>query len=227
MADAARPTLTVRERPERGSRAARRLRRQGVVPGVVYGAGGEPTAFAVGARELRQALVSESQVIDLEVGSARARPVIVKQQQNHPVRGEVVHVDLLAVRLDEAIHSTVIVELDGAEDAPGVRAGGVLEHVTRELNIEALPTDLPERIHVDVRHLEGAATMHLSEVTAPQGVTFLDDLEETIIATIVPPTEEEEPEAIEEETAVVGAEGGTGEEAAQAAARADEGSEGS
>jgi large subunit ribosomal protein L25 len=227
MADGARPTLTVQERPERGSRAARRLRRRGLVPGVVYGGGSEPVAFAVGTRELRQALISDSQVIDLQVGSTRAVPVIVKDQQNHPVRGEVVHLDLLTVRLDETIHSTVIVELDGAEDAPGVRAGGVLEHVTRELNIEALPTDLPERIHVDVRHLDGAATMHLSEVTPPKGVTFLDDPEETIIATIVLPTEEEEPEAIEEETAVVGAEGGTGDEADQTAARTDSGSEGS
>ena len=226
MADA-RPTLEVQERAEHGSRATRRLRRSGLVPGVVYGGGAEPVAFAVGTRELRQALTAHSQVIDLKVGKAKPRPVILKEQQLHPVRGETIHLDLLAVDLTETIQSTVMVELDGGEDAPGVKVGGVLEHVTRELHVEALPTDLPERLVVDVRHLEGAATMHLSELTPPQGVAFLDDLDDTIIATIVLPTEEEEPEAIEEETAIVGAAGGTGDEADQAEARRASGDEAS
>jgi large subunit ribosomal protein L25 len=82
----------------------------------------------------------------------------------------------------------------------------VLEHVTHDLNIEALPTDIPDSIHVDVSGLEIAATMHLSEIPAPAGVTFLDDPEETIIATVVVPTEVEEPE-IEEETELVGEDG--------------------
>lgn len=212
-----RPTLTVQERSEHGSRATRRLRRTGMVPGVVYGERSEPVSFSVGTRELRTALVDGSQVIELRIGDARPLPVIVKEQQLHPVRGEVMHLDLLLVNLAEAIHSTVHLELEGVDEAPGVKEGGVLEHVTRELNIEALPGDLPERILIDVRGMEGAATMHLSEITPPAGVTFLDDPEETIIATITVPTEVEEPEAVEEETAIVGAEGGTGDEAAQAA----------
>jgi large subunit ribosomal protein L25 len=215
VSQTSRPTLVVQDRSERGSRATRRLRREGLVPGVVYGGGSDTVSFKVGARELRQALVAGSQVIDLKVGDARARPVIVKEQQRHPVRGEIVHLDMLAVRLDEKIHSTVTVELEGAEDAPAVKQGGVLEQVTHELNIEALPTDLPERVVVDVSGLEGSATMHLSAVSAPRGVTFLDDLDETIIATIVLPTEEEAPEEIEEETEIVGAEGGTGEQAGE------------
>ncbi len=223
MSQSDRPTLVVEERPERGSRATRRRRRDRLVPGVVYGGGGANAAFKVGVRELRQALVSGSQVLDLKVGDAPPRPVIVKEQQRHPVRGELVHVDLLAVRLDEKIHSTVLVELVGAEAAPAVKQGGVLEQATHELSVEALPTDLPERVVVDVSGLEGAATMHLAAVSPPPGVTFLDDPEETIIATIVLPTEEEAPEEIEEETAIVGAEGGTGEQAEQ---RAEE-SEGS
>ncbi len=193
MSQSDRPTLVVEERPERGSRATRRLRREGFVPGVVYGGGGDNAAFKVRARELRQALVSGSQVLDLKVGDGRPRPVIVKEQQRHPVRGELVHVDLLAVRLDEKIHSTVLVELVGAEEAPAVKQGGVLEQATHELSVEALPTDLPERVVVDVSGLEGAATMHLAAVPPPPGVTFLDDPEETIIATMVLPTEEEAP----------------------------------
>src|ERR687894_487980 len=120
MAEATRPSLLVDERPERGSRAARRLRRAGYVPGIVYGAGDEPVPFKVGARDLRLALQDPSAVLDLQVGSGDVRPVIVKDEQRHPVRDEVMHVDLLQVRLDETIQSTVPVELEGADDAPGV-----------------------------------------------------------------------------------------------------------
>jgi large subunit ribosomal protein L25 len=230
MADGQRPTLDVEVRPERGTRATKRLRREGYVPGVVYGGkDGDCTSFKVNALTLRHVLVDGSALIDLKV-DGRTRPVIVKDQQQHPVRDELLHIDLLEVRLDEKIQTQVNVHLEGADEAPGIKEGGVLEHVTHQLNIEALPTDIPDAIHVDVSGLEIAATMHLSEISAPQGVTFLDDPEETIIATVVVPTEVEEPE-IEEETVLVGedgepieaaeaeaeagAEGDTGEEAEQ------------
>jgi large subunit ribosomal protein L25 len=203
MASSQRPTLTANERAERGSRAARRLRRDGFVPGVVYGGqDGETTSFKVDSRALRQVLVDGSALIDLEV-AGKTRPVIVKDQQLHPVRGNVVHIDLLEVRLDEKIQTTVGIHVEGVEEAPGIKEGGVLEQVTHQLNIEALPTAIPEYVAVDVSGMEIAATMNLSEVTAPEGVTFLDDPEETIIATVVVPTEVEEPE-IEEETELVG-----------------------
>ncbi|MBV9212938.1 MAG: 50S ribosomal protein L25, partial [Actinobacteria bacterium] len=203
-------------------RAVRRLRREGYVPGVVYGGGnGDSTPFKVGVRDLRTALLGGSAVLDLSIGGGKELPVIVKDQQHHPVRDEILHLDLLQVRLDEKIQSTVAIELAGAEDAPGAKEGGVLEHVTRELSIEALPTDIPERIVVDVSHMEAAATMHLSKVAAPQGVVFLDDPEDTIIATITVPTQVVEPE-VEEETELVGeeAEAAVGEEAEGEAAEA-------
>ena len=215
MADGTRPTLDVEDRTERGTRAAKRLRREGYVPGVVYGGkDGESTSFKVNWRDLRQVLAG-SALIDLKVGG-KTRPVIVKDQQQHPVRDELLHIDLLEVRLDEKIQTQVSVHLEGAEEAPGIKEGGVLEHMTHQLNIEALPTDIPEAIVVDVSGLEIAATMHLSEISPPQGVTFLDDPEETILATVVVPTEVEEPE-IEEETELVGEEGEVveGEEAAE------------
>jgi large subunit ribosomal protein L25 len=240
MADQRRPTLTVDERSERGSRAVRRLRRAGLVPGVLYGGGdGEAISFQVGARELRQVLADGSALIDVKLGLDQPRPVIVKEEQFHPARDELLHIDLLQVRLDEKIHATVSLELQGVEDAPGVKEGGVLEHVTHELNIEALPTDIPDRITVDVSGMEIAATLPLSELAPPPGVTLLDDPEETVIATVVAPTEVEEPEEVEEETELVGeevaaeaaAEGATGEEAerageaaAEEAAREGEGS---
>lgn len=199
-------TLDVEERTERGSRATRRLRRSGLVPGIVYGVGSEPTAFQVGERDLRHVLQGASAVIDLKIGGGRALPVILKDEQRHPVRDHTMHVDLLQVNLDETIQSTVSVELDGAEEAPGVKEGGVLEHVTRELRVEALPTDLPDQILVDVSGLEAAGTLHLSAIAAPQGVTFLDDPEETIIATVTMPSQVELPEEVEEETELVGEE---------------------
>jgi large subunit ribosomal protein L25 len=218
MPDGTRPTLSAEERAERGTRATKRLRRQGLVPGVVYGGGsGDSVSFKVDSRRLRQVLVDGSALIDLEVGG-ETRPVIVKEQQLHPVRDEVMHIDLLEVRLDEKIQTTVGVQVEGAEEAPGIKEGGVLEHVTHQLNIEALPTSIPDAIVVDVSGMEIAATMHLSELPVPEGVTFLDDPEETIIATVVVPTEVEEPEEIEEETELVGEEA----EAAEAEA-AEEG----
>jgi large subunit ribosomal protein L25 len=238
MAASDRLSIALEERPERGSRESRRLRRAGYVLGVIYGGAGqeEATSFKVNYRDLRQVL-SGGALFDAKVGDADPLPVIVKDQQIHPVRDEIVHIDLLEVRLDEKIQAPVTVELEGAEEAPGIKEGGVLEHVTRELNIEALPADIPDNITVDVSGLEIAATMHLSEVTAPSGVTFLDDPEETIIATVVVPTEVEEPE-VEEETELVGedgepiepgeeveaeagAEGDTGEEAEQKAEAAE------
>jgi large subunit ribosomal protein L25 len=183
------------------------------VPGVVYGgADGECTAFKVDARALRQVLVDGSALIDLKMDGGRVRPVIVKEQQLHPVRDHPLHIDLLEVRLDEKIQTEVAVHVEGVEESPGVKEGGVLEQVTHQLVIEALPTDIPEAIVVDMSGMEIAATMHLSEVTPPRGVTFLDDAEETIIATIVVPTEIEEPEEIEEETELVGEEVPEGEE---------------
>jgi large subunit ribosomal protein L25 len=203
-----RPSLEVEERPERGSRASRRLRREGFVLGVIYGGGnGDAVSFKVGSRELRHVLVDGSALIDVKVGTGKARPVIVKDQQRHPVRDDILHIDLLEVRLDEKIQTTVALELEGVEEAPGVKEGGVVEHITHELNIEALPTDIPERITVDMSDMEIAGTRTLAEVSVPAGVEFLDDPEETVIATVVPPTEIEEPEEVEEETELVGEEG--------------------
>jgi large subunit ribosomal protein L25 len=201
--------LSVQAREERGSRASRRLRREGFVPGVVYGIDDDCTAFKVPARVLRTVLAEGHALFDVEVeGDGGRQPVIVKDQQRDPVKGHVVHLDLLRVRLDQTIQSTVPLELEGVEEAPGVKEGGVLEHVTRELNIEALPTDIPDRIVANVSGLGIAETMTLASVTAPAGVELLDDLEETVVATVTAPSEVvEEPEEVEEEAALVGEEG--------------------
>src|ERR1022692_1093354 len=179
--------LDVKSRAAEGSRAARRLRRSGRVPGVLYGGGGESLGFDVDARELRLALARAGAVLDLSVDGGKATPVVLKETQRDPVRGETVHVDLLRVRLDQAIHAVVPLELTGAEDAPGVKEGGVLEQITRELNVEALPTAIPESIVHAIGEMQIGDTIGLAAVAMPDGVTLLDDLEETVIVTLSPP----------------------------------------
>jgi large subunit ribosomal protein L25 len=204
-----RVTLKVKPREVFGSRASRRLRREGFVPGVVYGHGGEARPFQVSDRELRHLLAEGHTLLDLEIEGAKAVPVVVKEQQQHPVRDAVLHVDFHEVRLDEEIQAEVPIELEGAEQAPGVREGGVLEHVTREVTVEALPTEIPERLTVDVSEMEINDTIQLTVLTPPSGVKFMvDDPEEVTIATLSPPRVEEEPEPeVEEEAELVGEEG--------------------
>ena len=189
----------------------RRLRRSGRVPGVLYGGGGDSVSFDADARELRLALARSGAVLDLSVDGGKATPVVLKETQRDPVRGETVHIDLLRVRLDQAIHAVVPIELTGTEDAPGVKEGGVLEQITRELNVEALPTAIPESIVHDVGEMQINDTLLLSALTVPEGVALLDDLEETVVVTLSPPRlQTEAEEEIESETELVGeaAEGG-------------------
>jgi large subunit ribosomal protein L25 len=204
MATAQGTALSVELRDPSGSRAARRLRRTGKVPGTIYGGAEEPVSFAVDARLLRQTLAHAGAVIDLSVEGHGSSPVVLKELVRHPVTGATVHVDLLRVRLDRAIHSTVIVELVGAETAPGVKEGGVLEQVTREVTIEALPTDIPDSIEHDVSEAQINDTLTLEVLRMPTGVTLIDD-PETVLMTLSPPRLqlEEEPE-IEAETELVG-----------------------
>jgi len=218
------PVLNVSSREVGGSRAARRLRRQGQVPGIVYGGGETPIAFQIPARDLRHALAEAGAVLDLSIDGGRPSPVVVKELARHPVNGDTVHVDLLRVRMDRAIQATVVLELTGAEEAPGVREGGILEHVTRELTIEALPGDIPDVLQHDVSAMAIGDTLTLEAITAPANVQIVGD-PETVVATITPPRLQTEAETeIEQETELVGEapaveEEGAGEggEAAEAA----------
>lgn len=218
-------TLALTSRAAEGSRSARRLRRTGQVPGVIYGGDGEPQLFAVDGRILRNTLSHSGAILQVAVDGGDANPVLVKDVQRHPVRGEAVHVDLLRVDMKVAIQTTVTLELVGADSAPGVAEGGVLSQGVIELNIEALPGDIPDSIQFDASGLHINETATLSQLTAPAGVTLLDDPDETVLATVTPPTVEPVEDEIETETEVVGegeaaeaqTEGDTGEEAEQSA----------
>ncbi|HET9162644.1 MAG TPA: 50S ribosomal protein L25 [Solirubrobacterales bacterium] len=218
-----REKLKAAPRTDFGSRSARRLRGEKLVPGVVYAGGDEARHFQAVERDVRTVLAGGQALFDLEVEGSKAVPVVVKEQQLHPVKGLLQHIDLQEVKLDEAIQAEVAIELEGAEAAPGVKEGGVLEHVTREITVEALPTEIPERLIADVTEMQINDTVTLSAVTAPEGVKFVaEDLDEVTIATLSPPRVEEEPEpAVEEEAELVGEEG-----EAPAAEEGGEGAEG-
>jgi large subunit ribosomal protein L25 len=231
--------LQVQDRESRGSAESRRLRKQGLIPGILYGRGHEPFAFCVTERELRRVLTSGAglhAILDVAVDGGNARPSILKTYQQDPVRGTLTHIDLQEVRLDQAIQARVVVELVG--EPVGVTEGGVLSQVNREITVEALPLEIPEHLELDVSGMAIGDTVRLAELPVQEGIKFLDDPDETVLATVTMPTRFVEPE-IEE---VEGEEGelpegaevpegeeapeGAAEEAPETAADADSGSEG-
>jgi len=197
--------LDVASRAPSGSRAARRMRHAGLVPGILYGGAEGPVSFSVDARVLRTALAASGAVLELAIDGGRPTPAVVKDAQRHVVRGQMMHVDLVRVRLDQAIQATVPIVLIGAEEAPGVREGGVVEHITHTVTVEALPTSIPESLTHDVSGMVIGDTLLLSAIATPDGVTLLGELDEIVIATLTPPRLrlDEEPE-IEQETELVG-----------------------
>ncbi len=218
-------TLDVSARSDHGSRSMRRLRRAGRVPGVIYGGDGEPVSFDADARILRNILHRAGALLQVSVDGGDPQPVLIKDVQHHPLRGDIVHADLQRVDLAVAIQAQIPVEITGADEAPGVGEGGVLSQETRELNVEALPGDLPDVITVDVSGMELNETMGLDAVQAPQGVTLLDDPETTVIATVTAPTAEPTEDEIETETQVVGEGVSQDDSAAEAQAAGDTGEE--
>jgi large subunit ribosomal protein L25 len=209
----------VAQRERLGSAESRRLRKEGLIPGVLYG-GGEPVAISVEERELRRALTGAGglhSILDVEVdGKGETHASILKEYQVDPVRGGVTHVDLHEVRLDKPIQASVSVDLLGGEDAPGVREGGVLSQPLREVTVEALPLEMPEHIDLDVSGMDIGATLRISDLTAPEGSTLLDD-PEMVVATVTAPTKVVEPEPTEEELAAMEAEGEEGVEGEEGA----------
>jgi large subunit ribosomal protein L25 len=208
-----------REAHELGSRHARRLRKQGLIPAVLFGSG-HNRAIAVPERELRLALSGPSglhAIVDVVVeGQKTPHHAVLKDYQQHPIRGVITHVDFHEVRLDQPIHASVVVHLVG--ESPGVKQGGVLQQVSRELNVEALPASIPERIEADVSGLELGGALRLEDLPPLEGVTFLDDPHETVLVSCTMPrgiAEAEEAEEGEEGEAAEGeAPAGGAEEAA-------------
>lgn len=174
--------LLVSHREPAGSRGARRLRRQGIVLGTVYGGGKDPVNFQVDARALRTALAHAGAVIDLTMDGSAAEPVVLKERQRHPVSGNTMHVDLLRVDLSKPIQTQVPLELTDIDESD-VKTGGVLEHAVREVTVEALPTAVPDLIQHSIAGLTIGNGITLGEVVAPAGTRIIGDPEQ-VIATI-------------------------------------------
>jgi large subunit ribosomal protein L25 len=193
--------LEVKPREGRGSADARRLRRQGLIPGVLYGRGKPPHPFCVPERELRRALSGESgthAILDVILdGQTTTHPSVLKDYQQEVPSGRLAHIDLHEVRLDQPIQATVAVELIG--EPAGVKEGGVLSQVSREVRVEALPLEIPDHLELDVSGMAINDTLRLADLPPMEGVTYLDDPEETVLAIVTPPTVIVEPEPEEEE----------------------------
>jgi large subunit ribosomal protein L25 len=214
--------LTVKERESRGSADSRRLRKQGFIPGVLYGKGKGSYAICVPERELRRVLTGAGglhAILDVVLeGQATTHASILKDYQQDPIRGHISHIDLQEVRLDQPIQASVTVQLIG--EPAGVKEGGVLSQVQREINVEALPMEIPEHIDLDVTGMAIGDTLRLADLARVEGVTYLDDPEETVLASVGLPAREIEPEPEELEE---GEELAEGEEAPEGAEGAAEG----
>jgi large subunit ribosomal protein L25 len=191
--------LTAQTRLQTGGSVSKKLKRQGLVPAVVYGGQDQAQALQLSARDLKTLLshtVGENILVELEIesnGSKSNRMALIQEIQHEPLSGGVVHVDFHAVNMNEALHTSVPVEPTGEPN--GVKNfGGLLEQSLRSLEIECLPKDLPEIITVDVSALNVGDSIHIKDIQLPAGVTALDDADLTVFL-VAAPTVVEEPTA--------------------------------
>ncbi len=204
-----------------GSRGARRLRREGLVLGTVYGGGKDPVSFQIDARVLRNTLAHSGAVIDLQIDGAGAESVVLKERVRHPVSGDTMHVDLLRVDLNKPIQTQVALELIDIDESD-VKIGGVLDNTIREVTLEAVPTAIPDVIQHSIAGLEIGGSVTLGDIKPPAGTTIIGDPDLVIAAirtsraTLAETTDEieTETEVVGEEVAEAEAEGATGDEAA-------------
>lgn len=192
-------TLKAELRTETGKGAARTLRREGFVPGVIYGHGEETRSCKINAVELEKLLTSipyESTVIDLKLDGGKTSQVLIREVQIHPFRSQVLHIDFLALHKGEKVRLDVPVHLVGV--APGVKEGGVIEHLRHEVEVRTLPSNIPESLKVDISHLMVGDQVTVADLVVPEDVEILED-RSAAIAQVVPPTVHKVEEPEEEE----------------------------
>lgn len=202
-------SLEAKIREKTGKRSSGRLRRTGYIPAVLYGGKEKSQPLIVNTKDLEKALsteAGENVIISLE-GGDKTRTVIVKDLQTDPVRGDLLHVDLCQISLKERLTAAVPIVVRG--EAPGVKEGGILQHRLRELEVECLPTEIPESISVDVSGLSIGDSLHVKDLRVTGDLKILIDREESVVS-IVPPTVEEvappTPEEVAAEPEVIGEE---------------------
>jgi large subunit ribosomal protein L25 len=193
--------LTVQKRAEVGRNAIKKVRKQGLIPGVIYGVGQEPINLEVNGRQLSTVLArasSENILLELEIvdGDNKHNSLaMIQEVQHHPLQRQILHVDFHAVSANEKITAEVPIEAVG--EPIGVKTGGgLLEHILRDLEVECLPGDLPERIQVDVSGLDLNQSIHVKDLQLPAGVEAVTDAELTVVAVSEARVEEEPTEAL-------------------------------
>ena len=214
--------VSAESRTEQGKGASRRLRRDGKVPGVVYGAGKDPVSITVNQNELFHHLENEafySHILSVKL-DGKAEDVILKDMQRHPSKPIVMHVDFLRVDAKQKLRVNVPIHFINEAQSPGVDQGGLVTHTLTEIAVLCLPKNLPEYIEADLGALEMDATIHLSEIKLPEGVELVElghgEGHDQVVAAIhMPRAAKEEDEVVEEAS----------EEAGEAAADSEEGGE--
>ncbi|HET7693222.1 MAG TPA: 50S ribosomal protein L25/general stress protein Ctc [Gemmatimonadota bacterium] len=223
-------TISARSRESRGKGAARQTRREGRIPGVLYGHGEDSVSLSVDANELQKLVHSisiENTIVDLDLGSGEPYKVLIRELQRHPFRDEFVHIDFFHVAMDEKIQVEVPIVLIGTPT--GVKnKGGVLDHQLRELEVFCLPGSIPEKIELDVSNLDIGDSIHVSDIELPD-VEILTELDRAVVAVLAPTVmevEEVAEEALAEPEVIGrGKEAEEGEEAGGAKREREEGKE--
>lgn len=169
--------LSAEPREAMGTRAMRRLRRAGQLPGVVYGAGGDTVPILLSSAEVAKHMEHEafySHVLTLRL-QGRKEQVILRSVQRHPVRSDVLHIDLQRIKKDAKLRMTVPLHFVGEEVAPGIKQeSGLFSHLMTEVEVSCLPSDLPEFLEVDVSELHIGEPVHLSQLQIPEGVELVE-----------------------------------------------------
>ena len=183
--------VSAEKRTEKGKNVNRRLRVSGRIPGVLYGGSKEPVPVAVSPKDISAVLRSasgENTLFDLDLGGSR-RKVILKEYQIEPIKGKLLHADFYEVALDKLLEVKVHVEVTGTPVGVKVQ-GGILDFVTRELEIECLPTDIPEKIVVDVSELELGKHIRVSDLKLSDKLTMLTEPDIVVVHVVAPRAEE-------------------------------------
>ncbi len=207
--------LSAETRSDTGKGAAKKMRRAGRIPAILYGRGQEGVSLSLGNKEVSHLLANPgamTNVLELEItdsGRSSKKNILVKKIQKHPFREEVLHMDLLEIALDQKISVMVPIELAG--ESEGVKMGGILEMKRRELEITSLPNQIPDTIVIDITELQIGDAVHVEDITPPDGAQISFESNFTVLSVVAPAAEIEEEEAEEEEAE---GEAAPGEEAA-------------
>lgn len=217
--------LAVEVREGTGKGPARRLRAAGRIPAVCYGRGATPLGISLDPsaldRLLKTSTAGMNTLIELQIeggGEYHGKPMLVKELQRNPISGRILHADLYAVNLQEAIQVSVPIHLEGTPE--GVKTGGILDQTLREIELECMPQAIPEEVRLDVSELMIGQSLHVRDLLLPEGTTLLSDLDLAVVS-VGSPAVAEEPEAEAAEGELVA----EGEAAPEAGGEADAGAE--